>query len=393
MSLNPAPRHTRLRVWICFCLLTSLCLSASARQDSSESAEKTRTQLEQVKEEISRITQEQRSREAERGKLERELRRSEISLSNLRREKQSSARAIETTQSKISKLSAEQKDLANAAAQQRDAVAAEVREAFKRGDDNQLRLLLSEDNPQEIARLLAYYRYVLEARSERLEEYRRTIAQTITVQKDLQEQQRSLETQREALARQETALEKTRTQRQGVLADIEIALQSNAETLAARQGDRQELELLLGKLEEALAQLIPDEDVEAFETARGAMRWPVDGRITQRFGRPRNQGKMRWQGVRLKAKAGTPVAAIHHGRVVYADWFRGMGLLIVIDHSDGYLSLYAHNQSLLREVGDWVGEGVAIATVGDSGGQGEAALYFEIRKDGKPTDPQRWCRS
>ena len=122
------------------------------------------------------------------------------------------------------------------------------------------------------------------------------------------------------------------------------------------------------------------------------MAWPVEGRITERFGRPRNRGKMKWQGVRLKAEAGTPVSAIHHGRVVYADWLRGSGLLLVIDHGEGYMSLYAHNESLLRDVGEWVSTGAAIATVGDSGGQSEPGLYFEIRKDGKPTNPQAWCR-
>jgi septal ring factor EnvC (AmiA/AmiB activator) len=121
------------------------------------------------------------------------------------------------------------------------------------------------------------------------------------------------------------------------------------------------------------------------------MAWPVEGRITERFGRPRNSGKMKWQGVRLKAETGATVSAIHHGRVVYADWLRGSGLLLVIDHGEGYMSLYAHNESLLRDVGEWVSTGAAIATVGDSGGQSEAGLYFEIRKDGKPTNPQAWC--
>ena len=101
---------------------------------------------------------------------------------------------------------------------------------------------------------------------------------------------------------------------------------------------------------------------------------------------------MRWQGVNIPAKEGTTVRSIHHGRVVYADWLRGSGLLLIIDHGDGYMSLYAHNQSLLRDVGEWVSAGTPVATVGDSGGQAKAALYFEIRYQGKPTDPARWCR-
>ena len=126
--------------------------------------------------------------------------------------------------------------------------------------------------------------------------------------------------------------------------------------------------------------------------ARGAMRWPTEGRLGNRFGRPRNQGKMRWRGVTINAETGTPVNAIHHGRVVYADWLRGSGLLLVLDHGEGYMSLYAHNETLLRDVGDWVTAGAPIATVGASGGRERPALYFEIRHRGDPVDPGDWCR-
>ncbi|MEQ8514294.1 MAG: peptidoglycan DD-metalloendopeptidase family protein, partial [Chromatocurvus sp.] len=110
------------------------------------------------------------------------------------------------------------------------------------------------------------------------------------------------------------------------------------------------------------------------------------------FGRPRNQGKMVWNGINIEAGKGNAVQAIHHGRVVYADWLRGSGLLLVIDHGDDYMSLYAHNETLLREVGEWVNAGVQISTVGDSGGRETPGLYFEIRHRGKPVDPAAWCQ-
>ena len=134
------------------------------------------------------------------------------------------------------------------------------------------------------------------------------------------------------------------------------------------------------------------ENYQAFKDAKGKMPWPVPGRASARFGNSRNQGKMRWQGVLIPGKAGTPVNAIHHGRVVYADWLRGMGLLLIIDHGDGYMSLYAHNQTLLREVGEWVTADTAISTMGNTGGLDRPALYFEIRHKAKPTDPAKWCR-
>jgi septal ring factor EnvC (AmiA/AmiB activator) len=123
------------------------------------------------------------------------------------------------------------------------------------------------------------------------------------------------------------------------------------------------------------------------------MDWPVAGKVVSHFGRPRSEGGLRWQGAQIEAAEGTEVRAIHHGRVVFADWFRGQGLLIIIDHGDGYMSLYSHNKSLLRETGDWVTVGEPIATIGNSGGLSEYGLYFEIRHRGKASNPARWCAS
>ena len=135
------------------------------------------------------------------------------------------------------------------------------------------------------------------------------------------------------------------------------------------------------------------ENVRAFAELRGAMPWPAEGRRGNAFGRPRNQGKMVWHGINIEAEAGSAVQAIHHGRVVYADWLRGSGLLLVIDHGDDYLSLYAHNETLLREVGEWVSmpahRSAPSATAADAKHRG---LYFEIRHRGKPIDPAAWCR-
>ncbi len=254
------------------------------------------------------------------------------------------------------------------------------------------RLLLSEEDPQELARLLAYYRYVVGARAELIDEFRATLADLDDVEADLQARRNRLATERERQAAQLAGLEDTRRERREVLARIDRDLASQGAEIAEREAERAQLETLLEEIEAAAAALMPQDDVEPFTAAQGRMPWPVDGPVVYGFGRPRAQGKLRWQGVRMRADAGDPVRAIHHGRVVYADWLRGSGLLLVIDHGEGYMSLYAHNESLLREVGDWVSTGTPVATVGDTGGQSEVGLYFEIRKDGRPTNPARWCR-
>lgn len=370
--------------------LAGFALSAQAPDDDARAA---RAEIRRLEAEISRLTREQRAREARRGELQSELRATEQRLAE-------SAKSLAGTQGEISAAEAElavlgrrQKALRRAAYAQRAALRGEIRRAYESRGGHPLRLFLSQDIPRDLARTLAYYRYVLRARSDLIEAYRATRAELAELAASLTAQRDTLNRRQRTLARRQAQLRNERNERRAVLARIEDELGSEAKVLDHRRRDREQLEVLLKQIEAALSQLGSDAAFEPFSEARGTLAWPVDGDLTRRFGRPRNRGKMRWQGVRLKAPAGTTVAAVYHGRVVYADWLRGAGLLLVIDHGEGYMSLYAHNESLLREVGDWVGAGAPVATVGDSGGQSEAGLYFEIRKDGKPTDPQRWCRS
>jgi septal ring factor EnvC (AmiA/AmiB activator) len=123
-----------------------------------------------------------------------------------------------------------------------------------------------------------------------------------------------------------------------------------------------------------------------------SLSWPTDGQVVKRFGDPRADGRLKWQGIILSAPAGSDVRAVYNGRVIFSDWLDGMGLLLIIEHGDGYMSLYAHNQDLLKEVGEWVEPGEMIAHVGDSGGRAAAGLYFEIRKNGEPVNPGQWFR-
>ena len=138
---------------------------------------------------------------------------------------------------------------------------------------------------------------------------------------------------------------------------------------------------------------VPAESVppRSFKTLRGKLPWPVRGSLKRSFGSRRNEAEQAIQGVILKAPMGKQVRAIAHGRVVFADWLRGFGLMVIVDHGGGYMSLYGHNQSLKREPGEWIAAGDSLATVGDSGGKSGPGLYFEIRRDGRPQNPTKWC--
>ena len=195
----------------------------------------------------------------------------------------------------------------------------------------------------------------------------------------------------ETLLQQQGELTAAQASRKLALEELSASISTSSAQLKEKEENRKQLEDLLRAIEEAVVNLETPDNYASFQSAKGEMPWPIDGKHSNQFGRSRNEGKMRWQGITIPAEEGTTVQAIHHGRVVYADWLRGSGLLLIIDHGDGYMSLYAHNESLLREVGEWVTVGSPISTVGNTGGEDQAALYFEIRHNGKPTDPNGWC--
>ena len=157
--------------------------------------------------------------------------------------------------------------------------------------------------------------------------------------------------------------------------------------------DRARVEELIKQINDAIASIPPPEQLTPFSEARGRMPWPVNGRALNNFGESYSDGNLHRQGLVLAADAGSPVRAVHPGRVVFSDWLRGSGLLVVVDHGDGYLSLYANNQTLVKNTGDWVNRGEAVATAGDNGGLNQPGIYFEIRRHGEALDPAAWCES
>ncbi len=172
---------------------------------------------------------------------------------------------------------------------------------------------------------------------------------------------------------------------------ISATMASRDAEIGSLREQEQELSELLTRLAQRLPAM-PDIDAPPFAGQTDRLVWPAEGKVLKRFGQPRADGSLKWNGVLLRASAGSEVRAVYHGRVVFAEWLAGMGLLTIVEHDGGYMSLYGHNQDLIKDVGDWVSPGEVIAHVGDSGGQANAGLYFEIRKDGKPVNPQNWLK-
>ena len=373
-------------------LLTLLAAALPAEVSAEPEEQEARGKLEQLQAEIKRISREISADNDRKNSLQQQLKTAEVALGQLQSEMAANKRAITASEQELASLGQQRGELEQARDRQQARIALELKTAWQLGQQSQIKVLLNQESPHTVARAMAYYRYFFKARNELVASYRETLAQ-------LQELELRIASTLEQLAEQQATLEEQQAQlvtaqatRAQAVAELNVSIDSKAEQLTQMEQDRKELEDLITAIENAVVDLEVPDDYQPFTSARGKMPWPLAGKRANNYGRPRNDGKMRWQGVTIPAKEGTPVTSIHHGRVVYADWLRGSGLLLIIDHGEGYMSLYAHNQSLLREVGEWVSAGTPISTVGNSGGQERSALYFEIRHQGKPTNPGGWCR-
>ncbi|NJD07043.1 MAG: peptidase M23 [Methylococcaceae bacterium] len=277
------------------------------------------------------------------------------------------------------------------------ALVGQVRSAYALGRQDWLKLLMNQEDAVASGRVLTYYRYINRARAAQLQSLGRDLDEARAVEDALQAKMRGLEDSRAELDRKRARLDQSKTEREALLAALERERKDKSTRLLQLNEDASRLQSLIAALPEADAE-VPESASEAEISpsgpaapaeAKGRLGWPVAGDLRQRFGAPRMSGS--WDGVLIAAREGDTVRAVAAGRVAFADWLRGYGLLTIIDHGNGLMSLYAYNQSLQRDVGDWVDAGEVVSRVGSSGGQSEPALYFGLRDKGRPIDPLAWC--
>ena len=295
----------------------------------------------------------------------------------------------------LGSLEAEMLDLAarrQALEAKRKAQAARIGEhltaAYRLSGQDFIKVLLNQEDPEKLDRMVRYHQYFTEARSSSLVGYEETLTEIAAVEAEREARQADLRTEQQSLAAEEASLKDRRRDREKLLASLDVEVKSKTTEKEALVADQSRLESLI----EELARLAQTLDGTSFKNARGKLPWPIRGPVANAYGQTRAGGNMRWQGIFIRAESGEEVAAIHRGRVAFSDWLRGFGLLTIIDHGSGFMSLYGHNQDLIMEVGDWVTPGTVVAHVGDSGGQAVPGLYFEIRKDGQPVDPGIWVK-
>jgi septal ring factor EnvC (AmiA/AmiB activator) len=346
-------------------------------------------QLERVRERIEVLRSEMRADVEKRDAIAARLRDSEEQVAAASRRLGSIRADREASGQRLRELEARQSQHQVALAGERDALARQIRSAYMNGRQERLKLILNQQDPASLGRLMVYYGYFNRLRAERIESVAAELAEIDRIGAELGRGQARLRALETARAAELEDLEAARRERQASLSALAGRIAASGGEVAGLEVDAQVLEKLVAELRRALADL-PVTGQQPFEEVRGRLSWPIEGRLISDFGEPRAGGRLKWNGVLIGAERGADVRAIHHGRVAYADWLPGLGLLLVIEHGGGYLSLYGHNLSIARGVGDLVAPGEVIGEVGDSGGRAEPALYFEIRRAREPLDPHRW---
>lgn len=381
--------HTALLV-LTLLLTGSIAAPALAAKDTEVQTKA--AQLDKLRKRIGVLKQELEDVRGTRDARQAALERTDKAISGLIAELRITRTRVSDAEQQLAVLEKEQQAERRKLAVMRAQLKQEVRASYMAGRQERVKLLLNQEDPAAVARMLVYQGYFTRARTERIQDFRETLARLGEREQVLLERRASLE----ALYRQQQAQSDSLTGEQArqhqLLVEIEKQLGDKTDELKSLQQDEQRLGKLVEKLRRALLDVPLGELDKPLKSLKGKLSWPVTGRVTRNYGEKLGVGDARSRGLTIATRADTDVHAIAKGRVAFADWLRGFGLLMIIEHGDGYMSLYGRNNSLYKGVGEWVERGEVIAAAGNSGGQRNSALYLELRRNGRPVDPRSWFR-
>lgn len=428
-SIKPVRRHALLRR-VCPLLFGALLLTGSPMLPADERSQ-AQQDIRKAEQDIAELEKLIRQIQTEKSAAQQALQQTEKEIGDLEKNIRSLEAEQKKNEQEILEFEIEKGKFESRRRQQQKLVALQSRAAYQAGQSEPLRLFFNQQDPALVSHNLTYYQYLQQARQQQIKQFQATVRQLSELQAAIDLHQQELEQQKTQLQQQRDQLAELRQQRRQLVAELDKKQQGSQQQLSSRKQEQKKLNDLLAAIEQKLARQAEQERLRRererqlalqknqdrirqqqapvrggqqvssqfshpggnFAQARGKLPWPVNGRLLAGFGSPRNDTRSKWDGVLIQATEGHQVRVIHPGRVVFADWLRGSGLLVIVDHNDGYLSLYGHNQSLLVDAGDYLKAGQPIATVGNTGGQSQSALYFAIRKQGQATDPGQWCRS
>ena len=388
--------HRRARFCRAALLAALLGAACAGAADTSRSAQPTdsaqaKAKLAAVRSRISELTDRLGKQLKERDALSSRLREAELEVTEKRRRLEDLRASEAAAERRRSQLRAEQSHDQETLAAERETLAAQVRAAYMIGRQEQLKLLLNPSDPAALGRTLTYYQYFTEQRSATIAAIEDEVARLEQLVAEIDEESAKLKALEDAATHEVSALQSARADRADSVAALSKQLASGNEELSRLKQEEQAVESLIADLSRVLPDF-PIDPSQSFAQMRGRLPWPVPGHLSARYQTPRGDsaGGVRWNGVMIVTPHGAKVRAPYFGRVVYADWLQGLGLLLIIAHNGGYMTLYGHAEVLYKSVGDSVAPGEVIAAMNDAAGDSE--LYFEIRQGRKTVDPKAWLK-
>ena len=383
--------------------LASTGIAADTSAQRAQKAAAAQKQLQLTRKRIDALAAEQKALEAERDKAASALREADGRVAGGQRALDATTAQLASLSARLAELEAQQAALGASLSKQRAELAALLRSAYALGQHEQLKLLLEQDRMGDVARVLAYHRYFERDRSTRIGSLQQELQALAAVGEQVRARQAELEQLRARQQAELADLAARKRERTRLVSSLDAKYKDRKTRLAALGRDEKSTQALLEKLRKLMAQApkpapkprpgsggkpVPAADPKI---PMGPMRLPLAGSVLAGYGGTMPDGH-RSQGLLIAGSAGAEVQAVRAGRVAYADWLKGYGLLLILDHGNGWMTLYAFNDTLLKNTGDSVRAGEAISTVGSSGGQGRPALYFELRRNGQPQNPTSWLR-
>ncbi len=367
--------------------LVILCTVTSLSVNAAQSAKK--SNIKQLQKVLNQLQAELKRERAKRSKEERALQKNEQGIAALNSEVSAIDRQLGHLTKNLKGYLANKDDLQHQLEEHRKQLQLVVQQRYKMGRKVPLKLLLNQENPEQVSRMLMYFEKIQQHQSARVQSFIELLAEQDSNNTNIDKTQAQLLKEKRQLLSRQSKLQATKVQRKKNILAINKRVNNKRSKIKKLAADKKRLAKIVARIAEVVkAKAAKVVDNRPFKRLKGQLKWPVKGKIVRRFGSMENN--LAYDGVLIRTKQNSPVKVVHTGKVVFADWLRSYGMLLIVDHGAGYLTLYGHNDQLNKKVGDAVFSGEVIALAGSSGGNTRAGLYFAIRRNGKTTNPKHW---
>ncbi len=366
-------------------LALTMAAGVSLAQDKQKQLQQLRSQMQEVQSDLSHKQQRRQDIQRQLMATEKKIGRQNLGLKKLDRK-------LAAQKQRIRAARIQQGLNRNSLISQRQTMVQQIRAAFAIGRQDRLKLILNQQDPAVAGRLMIYHDYFNRSRARQLGLIQDTLNKLQHAEREMTTEAGRMRELQGRKQREMASLEQSRSGRKKLIAQLNKKISSGGVRLKELKEDEKRLQNLLVQIQQqAVQQTKVNSRKKPFQSRKGRMNWPTKGRFKARFG-GKKRGGLKWDGVLISAPEGADVKAVYHGKVVFSDWLRGFGLMLILDHGDGYMTLYGHNQSLSKQVGELVSSNEVVAVLGDSGGQTDPGVYFAMRHDGVPVNPAKWFK-